>query len=75
MITFILFFMFLAAGYIFYSRFIEKVFGADNRPTPLGTNSDGVDFIPMPTWKIFLIQLLNIAGTGPIFGALSGALF
>lgn len=65
----------LIIGYIFYGRFIEKNFEPDDRPTPAVKINDGVDFIPMPTWKVFLIQLLNIAGTGPIFGALSGAVF
>ena len=65
----------MLAGYLFYDRLIEKNFGPDDRPTPAVRIRDGVDFVPMPTWKVFLIQLLNIAGMGPIFGALSGALF
>ena len=55
---------------IAYSRVIEKVFRVDDRPTPAIAHPDGVDYIPMKTWRIFLIQLLNIAGLGPIYGAL-----
>ncbi len=73
------FFIALAAligGYLVYSRVTEKVFGADSaRQTPAIACPDGVDITPMRKWKSFLIELLNIAGTGPIFGAISGALF
>ena len=65
----------LVLGYIFYGRFVERVFGPDNRLTPAVTKADGLDFIVMPSWKIFMIQFLNIAGTGPIFGAIMGAKF
>ena len=65
----------LILGYLFYGRLVEKVFGPDDRKTPAYTRQDGVDFMPMPTWKAFLVQLLNIAGTGPIFGAIMGACF
>jgi len=66
----------LIFGYFVYSKYIEKVFGADgNRPTPSVTMTDGVDYIPMPWWKVFLIQFLNIAGLGPIFGAVAGAMW
>ena len=75
MISFILAVCLLIAGYFTYSRIIEKNFAPDDRKTPAVLINDKVDYIPMPTWKVFLIQLLNIAGTGPIFGALSGALF
>lgn len=75
MISFLICLALLILGYIFYGRYVDKVFGSDARPTPAITINDGVDFVPMPTWKVFLIQLLNIAGTGPIFGALSGAVF
>lgn len=75
MITFGLCVLILLAGYFFYGRRIDRIFGPDDRKTPAEIMNDGVDYIPMPTWKIFLIQLLNIAGTGPIFGALSGAVF
>jgi len=63
-------------GYLIYGRFAEKIFGAKaNKVTPAYEKQDGVDFIPMPTWKVFMIQFLNIAGTGPIFGAIMGAKF
>lgn len=75
MISLILSFAVLIAGYCLYGRLAEKVFSPDDRATPAFTKQDGVDFIPMPTWKAFLVQLLNIAGTGPIFGALMGACF
>ena len=76
MTTFIVALIALVLGYVLYGAFVQKVFGADpNRKTPCFTQQDGVDFIPMPTWKVFLIQFLNIAGTGPIFGAILGILF
>ncbi len=76
MYTFIISFLLLIAGYLLYGAFVEKVFGADNnRQTPAYTQQDGVDYVPMATWKVYLIQFLNIAGTGPIFGAISGVLF
>ena len=65
----------LVLGYLFYGRLTERIFGPDDRKTPAYTREDGVDFVPMKTWKAFLVQLLNIAGTGPIFGALMGACF
>ena len=68
--------MLLLLGYACYGAFVDRTFGADpNRKTPCFTSQDGVDYIPMPTWKVFLIQFLNIAGTGPIFGAIQGILF
>lgn len=75
MLTFILCVLFLVGGYLLYGKYVAKVFGPDDRQTPAVAINDGVDYVPMPTWKVFLIELLNIAGTGPIFGALSGALF
>lgn len=76
MITFITAFVLLVLGYVIYGAFVEKVFGADaTRETPAYSKQDGVDFVPMPSWKVFLIQFLNIAGTGPIFGAIMGVLF
>ena len=60
---------------MFYGKFVEHVFGPTNHRTPALTMTDGVDFIPLPLWKIFMIQFLNIAGTGPIFGAIMGAKF
>ena len=75
MITFLLSLVALVLGYALYGRFIERVFGPDNRVTPAVEKADGVDFIVLPNWKIFMIQFLNIAGTGPIFGAIMGAKF
>ena len=66
----------LVIGYLVYGAFVEKVFAPDPaRKTPAVAKADGVDFVPMPTWKVFMIQFLNIAGTGPIFGAIMGAMF
>ena len=65
----------LVIGYLVYGRVAEKVFDPDDRQTPAIAINDGVDCVPMKPWKSFLIQLLNIAGTGPIFGALMGAVF
>lgn len=76
MISFCISLVALVLGYVFYGAVVEKVFGVEpDRPTPCFTKQDGVDYIPMPTWKVFLIQFLNIAGTGPIFGAIMGILF
>ena len=75
MITFTLCLLALVAGYFIYGRVVERIFGPDDRKTPALTRTDGVDYIPMPTWKIFMIQFLNIAGLGPIFGAIMGAKF
>ncbi|KAA6341630.1 Inner membrane protein YjiY [termite gut metagenome] len=75
MITFTLCLLTLIAGYYIYGRFVERIFQPDNRPTPVLIHADGVDYIPMPAWKIFMIQFLNIAGLGPIFGAIMGAQF
>lgn len=66
----------LIGGYFIYGKLAEKIFGTDpDRQTPAVTNADGVDFVAMPTWKVFLIQFLNIAGMGPIFGAIMGVMF
>lgn len=73
MISFIISLVALVLGYLVYGKFVSRVFGPDDRPTPAITKADGVDFIVMPSWKIFMIQFLNIAGTGPIFGAIMGA--
>lgn len=76
MITFFGALLFLVLGYALYSKFIEKVFGVDdNTPTPAYTKRDNLDFMPMSWWKGNLIQLLNIAGLGPIYGAVAGALY
>ena len=75
MITFFIAVACLVLGYLLYGKVIERNFGPDDRETPAVSVNDGVDFVPMPTWKVILIQILNIAGTGPIFGALFGALY
>lgn len=72
MITFFICLIILIISYVFYSRFTEKSFQIDDRLTPAIKNPDGIDITPLPKWKAFLIELLNIAGTGPIFGAISG---
>ena len=76
MITFITAFLLLIVGYLCYGAVVEKVFGPQpERKTPCYEFEDGVDYTPMATWKVFLIQFLNIAGTGPIFGAILGIMF
>ena len=75
MVTFFIALALLIGGYFLYSRVAERAFKVDGRKTPAIANPDGIDITPMPKWKTFLIELLNIAGTGPIFGAISGALF
>ena len=73
MVSFIISLVALVLGYMLYGKFVARVFGPDDRPTPAVTKADGVDFMVLPSWKIFMIQFLNIAGTGPIFGAIMGA--
>ena len=73
MVSFMLSLVALVLGYLFYGKFVAHIFGPDDRPTPALTKADGVDFLVLPSWKIFMIQFLNIAGTGPIFGAIMGA--
>jgi carbon starvation protein CstA len=75
MITFSLSFVALILGYLLYGRFVSSMFGPDDRVTPAVAKADGLDFIVLPNWKVFMIQFLNIAGTGPIFGAIMGAKF
>ena len=75
MITFSLSLLALFIGYFLYGRFIERLFEPDGRVTPAVAKADGVDYIVLPNWKVFMIQFLNIAGTGPIFGAIMGAKF
>ena len=75
MISFTLSIIALIIGYFLYGRFVERVFVPDDRVTPAVSKADGLDYIVMPGWKIFMIQFLNIAGTGPIFGAIMGAKF
>ena len=76
MFSFLLSIAALVLGYFLYGAFVDRVFGPDpQRMTPAVEKADGVDFIAMPSWKVFMIQFLNIAGTGPIFGAIMGAKF
>ena len=74
-LTFIIGLVILIGGAALYGRFCEKVFGPDDRKTPAYTKEDGVDYVPMRGWKNSLINLLNIAGTGPILGPIQGILF
>ncbi len=76
MITFITCIIVLILGYVVYGKIVDKRFGMDpNIPTPVKTMADGVDYIEIPLWRMFLIQLLNIAGLGPVFGAILGAMY
>lgn len=76
MISFLIALGVLIGGYILYGGFVEKVFQIDSsRPTPASTMADGIDYVAMPTWKVYLIQFLNIAGVGPIFGAIMGIMY
>ena len=76
MIAFLISLIVLVAGYFIYGTFVEKVFGSDHkRQTPAKSMADGIDFVELPTWKVFLIQFLNIAGVGPIFGAIMGVMY
>ena len=76
MITFTFALVLLVVGYWVYGKYVNSLFAPDStRKSPALTMADGVDFIPLPTWKIFMIQFLNIAGLGPIFGAIMGAQF
>ena len=73
MISFLIALVLLVVGFFTYGKLVERVFHIDDRPTPALAHPDGVDYVPMKTWRVFLIQLLNIAGLGPIYGALAGA--
>lgn len=76
MVAFLVSLALLIGGYVVYGAVVERVFHIEpSRPTPAVSHPDGVDFVPMPTWKVFLIQFLNIAGLGPIFGAIMGVMF
>ena len=75
MVTFFVALLALIIGFFIYGSIVDKFFKPTNQPTPAITKKDGVDFVPLPTWKVFLIQLLNIAGLGPIFGAIGGAIW
>ena len=75
MVSFFLCLAILICGYLFYGKFVDGVFNPDDRDTPAVAINDGVDYVVLPQWKLFMIQLLNIAGLGPIFGAISGAMW
>jgi len=75
MVTFLIGLALLFTGAVLYGKFCEKIFAPDDRKTPAITKEDGADYVPMPKWKNCLIQLLNIAGTGPILGPIQGILF
>ncbi|MDE6206458.1 MAG: carbon starvation protein A [Muribaculaceae bacterium] len=76
MITFLIALATLIAGYFIYGSLVERIFNTDPAsPTPASTMADGIDYVEMPTWKVFLIQFLNIAGVGPIFGAIMGVMY
>ena len=75
MISFFICLALLIGGYFTYGSLVDRTFGPDDRETPAVKINDGVDYMVLPQWKLFMIQLLNIAGLGPIFGALSGALW
>ena len=76
MVTFVISLIALLLGYLVYGTLVEKVFRPDDsRTAPCFSKADGVDYMPLPAWKVYLIQFLNIAGTGPIFGAIMGILF
>lgn len=76
MTTFLIALAVLISGYFFYGLLVERVIGCNpKREMPCYTKQDGIDYLPLPTWKVFLIQFLNIAGLGPIFGAIMGIMY
>ena len=76
MAVFLVGLLLLAGGYIFYGKLTASTVGPDpRRVTPAVALADGVDYVPMPTWRVYLVQLLNIAGLGPVFGPIMGALW
>ena len=76
MYSFIISIAALVCGYLVYGKLVERFFAPeDSRPTPAISKAEGIDYVQMPTWKVFMVQFLNIAGTGPIFGAIMGAKF
>ena len=75
MISFLLCLAILIGAYLSYGKVVERLFGPDDRETPAVAMEDGVDYVVLPEWRVFLIQLLNIAGLGPIWGAVGGAMW
>ena len=75
MLSFLICLALLVASYFTYGRIVDNTFAPDDRETPAVAINDGVDYVVLPAWKLFLVQLLNIAGLGPIFGAMQGALW
>jgi len=75
MVSFVVCLLILIVGYFTYGKLVDNTFGPDDRETPAVAINDGVDYVVLPQWKLFMIQLLNIAGLGPIFGAMQGALW
>ena len=75
MVSFFICLAILIVGYFTYGKVVDNTFGPDDRETPAVSINDGIDYVVMPQWKLFLVQLLNIAGLGPIFGAMQGALW
>jgi Carbon starvation protein, predicted membrane protein len=75
MVSFLVCFALLILGYLFYGKIVDGIFNPDDRETPAVAINDGVDYVVLPQWKLFMIQLLNIAGLGPIFGAIGGAMW
>ena len=72
MISFLLCLAILVGGYFVYGKIVDNTFGPDDRETPAVRINDGVDYVVMPQWKLFLVQLLNIAGLGPVFCVMQG---
>ena len=72
MLLFLIGMAILVIGYFTYGKLVEKILGPDDRPTPCQTCCDGVDYVRLPHWKNMLIQLLNIAGVGPVIGVILG---
>jgi hypothetical protein len=75
MLSFCICLILLIGGYFVYGKIVDNTFAPDDRETPAVKINDGVDYVVMPQAKLFLVQLLNIAGLGPIFGAMQGALW
>lgn len=75
MLSFTICLIALIVGYFTYGRLVRRIMEPDDRPTPALQHPDGVDYVPLPQWRMFMIQFLNIAGLGPIFGAIAGAYY